>query len=197
MSDPRLHLHGDLRHHLIETGIAQVDGGGVGALSIRKAATQAGVSHAAPAHHFPSLTHFRTAVVTEGYRRFAASMRAEMARAELQPRPQLVAACRGYFAFASAHPGLFDLMFSTQPFVQADPEFWSAQYAAYQVLSEVSAPYGRSDPAGRRVAEMRIWSFIHGFSGLAVGKNVMFSDPAELERMIDVLVPDFATPAQA
>ncbi len=167
MSDPRLHLHGDLRHHLIETGIAQVDGGGVGALSIRKAATQAGVSHAAPA------------------------------QAELQPRPQLVAACRGYFAFASAHPGLFDLMFSTQPFVQADPEFWSAQYAAYQVLSEVSAPYGRSDPAGRRVAEMRIWSFIHGFSGLAVGKNVMFSDPAELERMIDVLVPDFATPAQA
>ena len=197
MSDPRNHHHGDLRRVLIEAGIAQVDDGGVGALSIRKAATQAGVSHAAPAYHFPSLTHFRTAVVTEGYRRFAASMRGQMGVAAPGPRPQLIAACRGYFAFASGHPGLFDLMFSTQPFVQADPALWTAQYDAYQVLSEVSAPYGQNDPAGRRVAEMRIWSFIHGLSGLAVGKNVMFSDHAELDRMIEVLVPDFAPTGQA
>ena len=47
--------HGDLREALLRSAESILKRDGLGALSLRAAARAAGVSHAAPAHHFPDL----------------------------------------------------------------------------------------------------------------------------------------------
>jgi AcrR family transcriptional regulator len=134
------HRHRNLRATLVAAGVRTVDADGPDALSIRRLAAQAGVSHAAPAHHFRTLTHLRTAVAAEGFRRFAAAMEAETARATPDPAAQRAAACRGYIGFALAHPGLFHLIFGGHDIDRADAEFCAAAIPAAQLLTRIAAP---------------------------------------------------------
>ena len=57
------HHHGDLRQALVAAGIELLDEGGLAALTLRRCAARAGVSHAAPAHHFKGLRGLLTAIV--------------------------------------------------------------------------------------------------------------------------------------
>jgi AcrR family transcriptional regulator len=132
------------------------------------------VSHAAPAHHFPSLVHLRTAVVAEGYRRFTASMEAAIAEATDTPRDAALGACFGYLRFARANPGLFDMMFGTKDCLYDDPDLREAADTSYAVLARISAPFAGADPVD---TELAIWSIIHGFASLAVGGNGMHEAP--------------------
>ena len=58
------HHHGNLRPALIKAGIALLEEGGIDALSLRKCAARAGVTHAAPAHHFDGLAGLKALVYT-------------------------------------------------------------------------------------------------------------------------------------
>ncbi len=56
------HHHGNLREALIVAGIEILKEGGLPALTLRACAARAGVSHAAPAHHFDGLPGLVTAI---------------------------------------------------------------------------------------------------------------------------------------
>ena len=70
----RPHHHGDLRRALIDAGLALLTEGGTSALTLRGCAARAGVSHAAPAHHFDGLDGLRVAIAEEGFDRFRRRM---------------------------------------------------------------------------------------------------------------------------
>ena len=59
--------HGDLRRTLLDTALDAVAEHGPAALSLRDVARRAGVSHAAPAHHFGDKTGLLTALAAEGW----------------------------------------------------------------------------------------------------------------------------------
>ena len=61
--------HGDLRAKLIEIAIDFIETDGVSKLSLRKIASQAGVSHNAPYMHFTSKEALLDAVVAHGFAR--------------------------------------------------------------------------------------------------------------------------------
>ncbi|NRB03591.1 MAG: TetR family transcriptional regulator, partial [Rhodobacteraceae bacterium] len=71
---PGTYHHGDLRAALIEAGLQELEATGTEAFSLRKVARRAGVSHAAPAHHFGDVTGLLTALAAEGFRRFVVAM---------------------------------------------------------------------------------------------------------------------------
>ncbi len=100
--------HGDLRAVLLEAGEAELAERGIEGFSLRGVAKRAGVSHAAPAHHFHDANGLLTALAAEGFRRFVDKQKA---RQQVAARPialsQLVAAGMGYIDFAMAHPALF------------------------------------------------------------------------------------------
>jgi DNA-binding transcriptional regulator YbjK len=54
-ADKKKPHHGNLRAALVSAGIELLEEGGLEALTLRKCAARAGVSHAAPAHHFEGL----------------------------------------------------------------------------------------------------------------------------------------------
>jgi len=60
--------HGDLKNALINAGIAILAEEGAGALSLRKVARRAGVSHAAPYAHFADKQTLIAAIAADGHR---------------------------------------------------------------------------------------------------------------------------------
>ena len=63
----RNYHHGDLRRALLDAAWRLVAEKGLAALTLRELARAAGVSHAAPYHHFPSRTALLDALAKEGF----------------------------------------------------------------------------------------------------------------------------------
>ena len=114
MTEDKPYHHGDLRAALLSAAEAELAEKGVEAFSLRSVAKRAGVSHAAPAHHFGDATGLLTALAALGFQEFLATQHAFEARALKAPRDQLIAAGLGYVGFARARPALFKLMFGSE-----------------------------------------------------------------------------------
>ena len=162
------HHHGDLPKALVDAGLHILDESGLQALTLRACAARAGVSHAAPKHHFGNLTGLLTAIATRGFDIFTATMEAERALSPAEPYERVEAICRGYIKFSQSHPALFALMFNTTAPLKPDAAFKRAADAAYGVLSDACAPFEpvSEDP---RSTEIMIWSLVHGLACLRLG----------------------------
>ncbi len=165
------HHHGDLREALILAGITLLEEGGIDALTLRKCAAKAGVSHAAPAHHFKGLVSLKAAIVARCYRIFSSTMLAHKDKADASPRAQLLAVCEGYLAFTRSHAALFQIMFQPKPegLDQVNPsimeELNTEATNAFMILRAVCAPFA---PVGghEQGTEVMVWSLVHGYATL-------------------------------
>jgi AcrR family transcriptional regulator len=167
--------HGDLRAVLLDAGEAELAERGIEGFSLRGVAKRAGVSHAAPAHHFRDINGLLTDLAATGFRRFVDYQKARQKKAEGDPLAQLVAAGLGYIDFAMAHPALFRLMFSSDRPDYGAPELGAAAGAAYRQLVEdvghLRKPEpGQSDPPVTEV--MRTWAMAHGIADLMNSKRL-------------------------
>ena len=67
MPPDRPYHHGHLRQAILAAAIDALTESGPARLSLRELARRAGVSHAAPAHHFGDKAGLLTAVAAQGY----------------------------------------------------------------------------------------------------------------------------------
>lgn len=161
--------HGDLRAALLRAGEAELSEHGVEAFSLRRVARRAGVSHAAPAHHFGDARGLLTALAAEGFRRFLATQGRFEAAASPDPDAQLMAAAEGYLAFAREAPALFRLMFASDRPDGADPDFCAAAGAAFaHLVDQVSSVRGAPamESAAGRADVTAAWAMVHGIATL-------------------------------
>jgi AcrR family transcriptional regulator len=163
--------HGDLRRALIEAARRILEQEGLGALSLRAAAREAGVSQAAPYHHFADRDALLSAIAAEGFDGLAETMRARMQKTA-DASQALVAAGEGYVAFAIANPALFQIMFgASMKAPGADPARLEAGARAYAALERAvtgAARSGGHDPQAIAIACLRAWSMAHGLAKLLV-----------------------------
>src|SRR5512133_2304967 len=110
---PGRYHHGELRRALLDASLAVIERDGVSALSLRELARRLGVSHAAPAHHFPDKAALLVEIAREGYERFGAAL-AAAADAAPDDDARLAAIGRAYVDFALAHPATFRVMFGRE-----------------------------------------------------------------------------------
>ena len=176
---PRYH-HGDLHQALLAAAEAELAETGLEAFSLRQVARRAGVSHAAPAHHFGDVGGLLTALAAEGFRQFIAAMQGQQAAAPPDPRAQIVAAGQGYIAFAAERPALFRLIFSSGRPDFAAPDLAAASSQAFQHLSRlVGAVTGAEDP----VDIAAVWAMAHGLADLmAAGRLRLIQQLAPADR---------------
>lgn len=175
------HHHGNLRVALIDAGISLLHEGGLPALTLRKCAARAGVSHAAPAHHFNGLEGLIGAICLRGFEEFILSMMRERDLAGDDPAGRLRGILRGYLDFARDNPALFTLMFGTRIDLEPDDELADTAGQAYQVLSETCAPFIAADDPDPRATEILVWSLVHGYAQLRLfGQGGPDGDVAEL-----------------
>jgi AcrR family transcriptional regulator len=163
--------HGDLHDALLKAAEAVLERKGVQGLTLRAAAREAGVSHAAPAHHFGDLTGLLSELAAVGFRRFGAAMQVAASVAASR-HDRLDAMGIAYVKFARTYPSLFMLMFRSERLDFARPALNQAMVAASAALAGAVGAR-RNDAAGtepsmqKRAADMvRAWSIVHGFAVL-------------------------------
>jgi len=164
--DEKPHHHGNLRAALIDAGMQLLAERGLDGLTLRRAAAKAGVSHAAPAHHFNGKQGLVLAIAAHGFQTFTQLMQDERYRHGDTPQDQLLGICEGYLRFAREHTALFRLIFTTEVKSDPDEDLQTASAAAFGLLVEVCALFEPS-PEGDGVNEIMMWSLVHGYAGLS------------------------------
>lgn len=163
--------HGALHEALLTAAERILERDGLGGLTLRAAAREAGVSHAAPTHHFGDLAGLLSELAAIGFRRFGAAL-AQAAEAQgPDASRRLDGMGHAYVAFATAHPGLFTLMFRSERLDHSRPALQEAMMAAGAALAgAISARRGESAGGAAPLAAVadtvRAWSLVHGFAVL-------------------------------
>lgn len=154
--------HGDLRTALVSAAEGLLASGAT--LSLRAVAKAAGVSHAAPYHHFANLDALLAAVATRGFHDLAADM--EAAHPGVDTAARLVGHCTAYVAFALARPAAFRLMFSPLLQHKADhPALQAAADGSFEVLRKAAHAHVAE---GADELALAGWSLAHGLASLAI-----------------------------
>ena len=110
--EPSKYHHGNLKEALIKAGIKILALEGIGGLSLRKVAKQAGVSHTAPYAHFSDKQALVAAISTEGYTRIYNKIAELIEHRSDAPLDLLVMAAYAYMRFGLDEPDLFRITFS-------------------------------------------------------------------------------------
>ncbi|SED45761.1 transcriptional regulator, TetR family [Streptomyces sp. 2131.1] len=161
MTSDRAYHHGDLRRAVLTAALDVIRTEGPAALSLRDLARRAGVSHAAPAHHFKDRTGLLTAVAAEGYALFADTLAAA---------PDLRERGVAYVRFATTHPAHFQVMFQPDLYRTDDPDLLAAKDRA---TAELRAGVATLAPTGApRLTGIAAWSLAHGFATLLLSGNL-------------------------
>ena len=157
--------HGNLKEALVIAGLQILKEEGLLGLSLRKCAARAGVSHAAPAHHFKGVSALKSAIAAKAYGIFEDLMKQGIAEAGPAPSEKIQGMCRGYLRFASEHEALFNLIFVHRDTLPEDEERERAAVSARQVLIDVCTALS---PEAHRlnVTEVAVWSLVHGYAKL-------------------------------
>jgi AcrR family transcriptional regulator len=165
MSSKDTYHHGDLKATILGEAAVLVAARGAAALSLRELARAAGVSHAAPAHHFTDRRGLFTALATEGFRMLADALAGA--------RPNFLDAALAYVRFAIEHPGHYAVMFDKSLYDAGDQGLVVAETAAGAELAAgvrtLDDPRANDDP---QAAQLAAWSLVHGFSLLWLNKAI-------------------------
>ena len=184
--------HGDLRTALIAAGRELLAENGERGFTLRECARRAGVSHAAPAHHFPTVGDLLAEIAAAGFEDLTTSMRQFAEEAPAGDAPGcLMGLGRGYVAFALGNRAVFQLMFRSETFSFDNEHFAAAGRAAFDCLVHaVDAALPNAAPAERSLAVDRCWSIVHGFATLVIEGQICKdeTDPAAIDARVAALL---------
>ena len=183
--------HGDLRKTAIGVGMRLLEDRDADDVGVRELARAVGVSAPALYRHFPDKDALREALAEEGLVRLA---KAQMdAQSKAGPGIDGFNATGGaYVQFALANPGLFRLMFSSLPTLDALGGLDNKRDEAMQLLQRNAAQLVSEDvgPEAARLFALRAWALVHGLAVLLLDKQIA-GDKDLIEAVIDAkaLIP--------
>ena len=189
--------HGDLRQQLLSVTEQIILERGVDGFTLREAARRAGVSPAAPAHHFKDAKGLLTEVAVLGFQEFGDALAAADQQGGSDPAQRLRAQGQAYVHFAMKHPARFQLMFRHDRLDTANAEFINVSSRAYSVLDGAIHAATNTPAHAELAAEsygllLAVWSIVHGFSHLALEwqfRRGPGTQPASRDEVLRTLLP--------
>jgi len=168
-AEARPYHHGDLRRALIDAARRLLESEGPSALSLRAVAREAGVSPAAPYHHFKDKGELLDAVASEGWTILDVAIREAKASA-----PSIHAAMTeigvAYVCFATNNPALYRVMYDTARDKEALPEkMQNGEDSAYCKVRDTLIEAG-ADPKAEvdiELATVAAWCSAHGLAEMS------------------------------
>ena len=161
---PKPYHHGNLRETLLEAADTVLAEHGAQGITLRDVAKAAGVSHAAPYHHFASLNELLAVVAERAFITLGDAL--ERASAEPNTGERLLKINDTYVACARAQPAQFRLMFG--PLLACKAEYPTLKAAAERAFGFVLAAACAHDPKNGPVLALTGWSLAHGLSNLII-----------------------------
>lgn len=194
-AQPKPYHHGNLRESLLAAADTVLAEQGVHGITLRDVAKAAGVSHAAPYHHFSSLNDLLAAVAERAFVRLGSAL--ELASAEPDTGERLLKINDAYVACACARPEQFRLMFG--PLLTRKAEYPALQAAADRAFGFLLAAACAHDAKQGPVLALTGWSLAHGLSNLLIdgaleGLPIPLGKPQELARQLALRALGVSTP---
>lgn len=183
--------HGHLRQALLDAALHLITEHGIDSLTLREVARQAGVSHAAPYHHFADKSALVEAVVVESFHGLTTALR-EATTSSATPIEHVMTLGKAYIRFAVEHPAAFRLMFrpelrhasfSERPEYPANSSLIDeAALEAYQLLTDgiIACQQAGCIPVGDPAPlTLTAWSTVHGLALLILDGSLGTMVPRE------------------
>jgi AcrR family transcriptional regulator len=179
--DQRPYHHGNLKAALLAAAEAVLERDGLSGLTLRAAAREAGVSHAAPRNAVGDLAGLLAELAASGFERLRAEMEAASA-SSLQAPLEAIGRC--YVRFALANPALFQLMFRQERLEGGRPALVAARRALLDTLRAAS-PAGHGDDQ-KRPGLLLAWAQAHGLAMLLIDRQLPpeLADAAVIEALL-------------
>lgn len=191
--------HGDLRQALLTAAEIELGEKGLEGFTLRGVARRAGVSHAAPAHHFKDTAAMLTALATVAAERLTQNLKKHRDLAAEDASDRIVASGVGYIAFALENPALFKLLFGSERPDSDDPRLVEQAARAFHILTGDIAELRGADPMTEEEGMLdtaALWSAVHGIASLLIADRMRFLKPmltrdrnAMLARLIRRTIP--------
>jgi AcrR family transcriptional regulator len=190
--------HGALRDALLEAAERVLERDGLPGLTLRAVAREAGVSHAAPTHHFGDLAGLLSELAAIGFQQFNAAMAKAGAAVDGSPETGMARA-KAYVGYAQAHPGLYGLMFRTERLDMKRPALDQAASASFTELVDAVAA-SRHEQISEQALSLdqaaaiaRAWCLVHGFTMLLLDdrlSNILKRLPegTDTETLLDAML---------
>jgi AcrR family transcriptional regulator len=169
-SPKRPYHHGDLPAALLAAAAAEIAEVGPAAMSLRRVAARAGVSHAAATHHFGDKRGLLTAFAAEGHRALAEALTAARTHG-------MLALGDAYLRFAYEHRPWFEVMFRRELVRSDDPELVAASQASFGELQATTSGGRGQDRA------VAAWALVHGITVLWLAGNLPAGTIEEAEAL--------------
>ena len=164
----RPYHHGDLSRALVDAGRRILEAEGAAALTLRAVAREAGVSPAAPYHHFKDKTELLEAVAQGGWEALNEAIAAAR-RGAATPGDGLREIGLAYVNFARSNPALYRLMYDTSRDRTAMPKPANEDESGYHEVrcALVDAGADPSDDRELQLATIAAWCAAHGLAEMA------------------------------
>lgn len=185
--------HGDLKTALIQAADQILAEHGLEGFSLREAARRAGVSPAAPAHHFGSAAGLLSEVAILGFEELAAHLDVDDGAGTPTQRMRLQGV--GYVRFALTYPGRFHLMFRHDLLSHDHAALKAAGDRTLMQLEQTIRAMRSLSPqapldASARAELLAAWSMVHGFAHLALdGKLAQLPNDGASGDLLDEVLP--------
>ena len=160
--------HGDLSRALVQAGRRILEAQGVTALSLRAVAREAGVSPAAPYHHFKDKTELLEAVAHEGWMELNVAISKSRAAAP-NPREALTNIGVAYVCFARENPALYRVMYRAACDRETMPSHAHAEDGGFGLVRDaiIDAGADPNDDSDLQIATIASWCAAHGVAEMA------------------------------
>ena len=192
--------HGDLHEALLKAAKTVAEREGINGLTLRAVAREAGVSHAAPAHHFGDVTGLLSELAAIGFKKFSEQLGAATC-SEVAPEAVAARKASAYVAFAQDNPCMFQLMFRGERLDHDRPALREASEAAFIKLANIVAARRHEEVVPdhltlEQAADIaRIWSMMHGFAMLYLdGRLSPIMDGLPPGTTVEALLATMMTP---
>jgi AcrR family transcriptional regulator len=176
MPKKKSYHHGDLKNALIEAGADILSKEGVSALSLRRVAQKAGVSHAAPYAHFADKQALIAAISTEGYKKLYAQIAQAAEQYRSEPLRRLVESSWAYVQFALDEPDHFKVTLSGMIEKEQEyPAFVETAKRTFALVVEIVTQCQRAGILRQGAPDLTavsVWALIHGFVTLRLENQI-------------------------
>lgn len=163
IAEPRPYHHGDLRRALLDAAMVIVERDGPNALTLRAVAREAGVSPAAPYHHFKDKGELLFAISKEGFSRLKQAMAA--VPGPINSHNMGVA----YVEYAHANPALYRVMYDCARSMESIPDSSEHDEGGLKLLKQAmfDASGGTISEIDLELSVIAAWCAAHGLAEIS------------------------------
>ena len=187
--------HGDLRQKLLEAATETIKSQGIEALSLRKLATEVGVSRMAPYHHFKDKNELLCAIAEQGFQQRKNTV-VDQSQITNEEDNQLLSYMLNYVRFAQKNPEIYELMFGRTIWKnQIDNDsLKNAAYPTFQYQLDLTKQWQANGLLDANANSLRlsqvIWGTMHGIAKLLI--DGIYTDTSQIEAICMCAVEQFA-----